>query len=98
MMGERGDFFTPLSCNFHIPQRPEETHKMQIETKRLILRELTESDDDALYRVLDDSDIRGTRPIRSTKRASTAGFAATSRAIKYSASACGRSAAKTPAR
>ena len=67
---------------------------MEIETKRLILRELTESDDDALYRVLDDSDIRGTRPIRSTKRAS----AATSRAIKYSASACGQSAAKTPAR
>ena len=66
--------------------------------KRLILRELTESDDDALYRVLDDSDIRGTRPIRSTKRASAAGFAATSRAIKYSASACGQSAAKTPAR
>lgn len=31
---------------------------MEIETKRLILRELTESDDDALYRVLDDSDIR----------------------------------------
>lgn len=71
---------------------------MEIETKRLILRELTESDDDVLYRVLDDSDIRGTRPIRSTKRASAAGFAATSRAIKYSASGCGRSAAKTPAR
>lgn len=31
---------------------------MEIETKRLILWELTESDDDALYRVLDDSDIR----------------------------------------
>ena len=35
----------------------DEAEKMVIETERLLLREMTENDFDALYKVLADSDI-----------------------------------------
>ena len=65
-----------------------------IETKRLLLREMTEEDVEALYRVLGDRDI----PIPLTGTESVHGSRAIWSATGCSASVCGRSASKKPAK
>ena len=64
---------------------------MQLETERLVLREMTLKDFDALYAVLADSDIMQHYPTPLTKRGYKTGSTKTLNDTVCSASACGRS-------
>ena len=65
--------------------------KIKIETERLYLRELTESDFDSLYNVLADSDIMKHYPYTFDDKRVKFGLRKILKDITFSGSGCGRS-------